>query len=337
MEELKKLKEQMQALREGNFDVEAPNPRVVKCWERLECDQKECPAYGRLRCWSIAGTFCRGRVQGVFARKLGDCRECIVYQESCGDEIGELLETFNQMIKDLKHGVGERERSSQEKARSERVAELGDMIAAVAHETRNPLHAIGLAAAYLKKNFHGEPGTEFLTVIEEEVKRLSNLTSLFLTFSHPAPLRLESCDLNATVAAAVEPCRREAAVKSISLAMELDSRIPEMSSDHNRIREIIAHLLENALSACGENESISISTRLEGDYARISVQDNGPGIAPEEQEKVFRPFYTTKSRGPGLGLAIASRSAAELNGRIELESAPGRGCTFSILLPLSTG
>ncbi len=334
MDELKSLKEKMLAIKDGNFDIEAPNRRVVKCWERLNCDQRLCPAYGRLRCWSIAGTLCHNRVQGVFARKLGDCRKCVVYKESCGDEISELLEIFNQMVKDIKFNIKERERVSQEKARGERLAELGDLIATVAHETRNPLHAIGLAANYMKKNFHNESDTALLTVIEEEVSRLSDLTTRFLHFSQPLPLQLEPCDLNAVVVAEVDSQRRAAASKNLSLNTKLANLVPGIISDQLRVGRALAQLLDNAVAASRKNGIIRISTMLEKDFIRISVQDDGPGIAPEEQDKIFQPFYTTKTQGAGLGLTIAQRSLTELCGRIELDSAPGRGATFSLLLPL---
>jgi two-component system, NtrC family, sensor histidine kinase HydH len=331
--ELKTLREKMLALQNGNFDVEAQNPRIIKCWERLGCEKKDCRAYGKLRCWSIAGTLCHGEVQGVFAKKLGDCRECVVYKESCGDEIGELLEIFNQMTKEIKFRFSERERSSQEKARSERLMELGDMVAAVAHETRNPLHSIGMAASYLKKNFHGELVTQFLAIIEEEVRRLNDLTSLFLSFSHPSPLNLQECDLNAVVAATVADCRKKARGGKIAIANHPDGGISAITCDPTRVREAVSNLIANALDVSKEGDIVKVATRKEDGFVRISVQDAGPGISPEDQEIIFRPFYTTKTRGPGLGLPIVKRSLQELNGRIELDSAPGRGSTFSILLP----
>jgi two-component system, NtrC family, sensor histidine kinase HydH len=332
--ELKTLREKMLALQNGNFDVVAQNPRIVKCWERLGCEKQDCCAYGKLRCWSIAGTLCHGEVQGVFAQKLGDCRDCVVYKESCGDEIGELLEIFNQMIKEIKYRFHERERFSQEEARSERLMELGDMVAAVAHETRNPLHSIGMAASYLKKNFHGELVTEFLAIIEEEVRRLNDLTSLFLSFSHPSPLNLQPCDLNEVVAATVAICQKKLTGRDLTIASHPAAGLPAVTCDPARVQEAVSNLIANAVDVSTEGAIVIVATRMEEHYVRISVQDAGPGINPEDREAIFRPFYTTKSRGPGLGLAIVRRSLKELNGKIELDSTPGRGSTFSILLPV---
>jgi two-component system sensor histidine kinase HydH len=159
---LQRLKDRMIDVQTGNLNVEVDNPRIVKCWERLDCTKAECPSYGKVRCWATAGTFCHGAVQGAFAQKIGDCRNCVVYRESCGDEIQELVEVFNQMVKDLKHNLKELEKVNTDKARMERLSALGEMATTVAHETKNPLNSIRLATSYLKKNFQGEILSEFL-------------------------------------------------------------------------------------------------------------------------------------------------------------------------------
>ncbi|MCK5506748.1 MAG: HAMP domain-containing protein, partial [Thermodesulfovibrionia bacterium] len=187
---LKKLKDEMLNIQSGNLNVEVENQKLIKCWERLDCDKTDCPSYGKLRCWATAGTFCHGTVQGELAQKIGDCRKCVVYKESCGDEINELVEVFNQMVKDLNFNLGELDKATQEKAKLERLSALGEMATTVAHEIKNPLNAIRLAASYLKRNFRGELLSEFLTIIEEEVMRLNNISSNFLGFSRPAPLNL---------------------------------------------------------------------------------------------------------------------------------------------------
>jgi two-component system sensor histidine kinase HydH len=330
---LQSLKEKMIALQSGDFDVEADNPRIVKCWERLNCEKKDCPAYGKLRCWSIAGTSCHGEVQGEFAQKLGDCRKCVVYKESCGDEISEFVEVFNQMAKDLKFNFSEQEKSDKEKARTERTEELGNMIAAVAHETRNPLHSIGIAASYLKKNFRGELGTEFLNVIEEEVKKLDNLTSIFLSFSNPNPLSIESCDLNGLIRATVGDFNKVPGNKGHHVLLELAEDLPQVPCDTARASEALLKLLENSVEASPDGDEIIVRTTADKSGVCFSVRDHGPGIAAEERDNIFKPFYTTKVNGPGLGLAIVERTARELNGSVAVESREGKGATFTICLP----
>lgn len=334
--ELKTLQEKMRALQSGDYDVEAENPSIVKCWERLNCEKKDCPAYGKLRCWSIAGTSCHGEVQGQFAQKLGDCRKCIVYSESCGDDFGELIETFNQMAKDIRFNFDERVRSDEEAAKEERFSELKDLVAGVAHETRNPLHSIGLAASYLKKNYKDERITEFLTIIEDEVRKLNELTSVFLNFSQSAPIKIESCSLNSIIQSVIDDFADQAEQQKVSIQFQKEGNIPEIVSDPFRITDCLSNLLENAMESSTGGDSIIVSIKEGSNMVKISVQDTGAGISTVEQEKIFKPFYTTKMRGPGLGLAIVERSAKELKGRVEVDSQPGRGSTFTLVLPVKS-
>ncbi len=330
---LRRLKDRMIDVQAGNLDVEVENPRIVRCWERLGCARKDCPSYGKSRCWAIAGTFCHGSVQGQFAQKIGDCRKCVVYRESCGDEIHELVEVFNQMVKDLRHNLNELEKANQEKSRMERLSALGEMATTVAHETKNPLNSIRLATSYLKKNFEGEILMEFLSIIEEEVMRLNDMTTSFVGFSKPAPLKMKTCDLNAIVKSTVDLIRQEATDRNIEVIVLFDEHIPPVQCDFSRMKQALLNLLINAMDASGEGDTITITTDASGTSLKISVQDTGKGIRPEEVEKIFKPFYTTKTRGTGLGLAIVDRIVKEHGGTIEVDSALDRGATFTMELP----
>ncbi len=331
---LTRLKQKMQDVQAGNLHAEVENPRLVQCRERLGCDRKDCPAYGGTRCWAVAGTFCHGAVQGQFAQKIGDCRKCVVYQESRGDEIGELVEVFNQMVKDLRHNLAELEKVNTEKARMERLSALGEMATTVAHETKNPLNSIRLAASYLKKNFQGEILSEFLSIIEEEVMRLNEITSDFLGFSKPAPLRMKTTDINVIVKSTVELVRQEATDRNIEVIILTDEHVPPILCDFSRMKQAVLNLLLNAIDASTEGDSIVITTEAAGARMSLSVQDSGRGIPPEEIENIFKPFYTTKTRGSGLGLAIVDRIVKEHKGEIAVESAVNKGTRFTLTLPV---
>ncbi len=330
---LRRLKDRMIDVQAGNLDVEVENPLLVKCWKRLNCGKKDCPSYGKQRCWATAGTFCHGRVQGAFAQKIGDCRKCVVYRESCGDEINELVEVFNQMVKDLKYNLTELEKANVEKGRLERLSALGEMATTVAHETRNPLNSIRLAASYLKKNFQGELLIEFLSIIEEEVMRLNEMTSGLLGFSRPAPLKLKTCDINGIVRSTAELIRQEATDRNIEVVILMDEHVLPLQCDLSRIKQALLNLLVNAIDVSREGDTITITTTAAASSLRISVQDTGTGISPEDLAKIFKPFYTTKTRGSGLGLAIVDRIVKEHGGRIDVYSAVGEGTTFTIELP----
>lgn len=330
---LKKLKGKMLNIQSGDLDVEVENPKIVKCWERLNCNKTDCPSYGKTRCWAIAGTFCHGTVQGEFAQKIGDCRKCVVYKESCGDEINELVEVFNQMVSDLNYNLNELDIANREKAKLERLSALGEMATTVAHETKNPLNAIRIATSYLKKNFKGEILSEFLSIIEEEVKRLNDISSNFLGFSRPAPLKLKVCDINAIIKPTVELIRQEATERNIEVVLLTDENLPPVECDLSRIKQAMLNLLVNAMDVSREGNTITVTTERENSHIRISVGDTGHGISKEDVEKIFKPFYTTKTRGSGLGLAIVDRIVKEHNGEVEIDSVPGRGTTFTIKIP----
>jgi signal transduction histidine kinase len=325
---LKRLKDRMLDVQSGNLDVEVENPRLIKCWERLDCAKKDCPSYGGVRCWDVAGTFCHGEVQGSFAQKIGDCRKCVVYRESCGDEIHELVEVFNQMLKDLRYNLQELEKANSEKAQLERLSALGEMASTVAHETKNPLNAIKLAASYLKNNFQGELLTEFLGIIEEEAERLNEISSNFLGFSKPAPLNLKQCNLNAIVEVTVDLIRQEATDRNIEIIVLKDENLPLMPCDFSRIKQALLNLLINAMDTSAAGDTISVNTKTSGPDVKIIVQDTGRGMSSEEVGKIFKPFYTTKTRGSGLGLAIVDRIIKEHGGEIEVDSMPGKGTKF---------
>jgi signal transduction histidine kinase len=331
-----RLKQKMLDVQAGNLAAEVENPRLVNCWERLACGKQDCPAYGRTRCWAVAGTFCHGTVQGKFAQKIGDCRACIVYRESCGDEIGELVEVFNQMVKDLRHNLAELEKVNADKAQMERLSALGEMAATVAHETKNPLNSIRVAASYLKKNFQGEILTEFLTIIEAEVARLNELVSGFLGFSKPAPLALKPCDLNAIVQSTTDLIRQEATDRNIEVVLLMDDHLRPVTCDSSQVKQALLNLLINAMDASAEGGVVTVSTEAGNGSARVSVRDMGGGIAQGDVEKIFKPFYTTKTRGAGLGLAIVDRIVKEHKGGISVASNKDAGTVFTIELPSET-
>src|SRR5208283_599904 len=180
---MKKLKDSMELVQAGSLDVELPNVNSLDCSKVLGCKTTDCPAYGRPRCWNIPGTRCFGYVQADIDEKLCDCRKCRVYMESCGDEIGELVEGFNQMVRKLRESIKQLEESNKEKARLEKFSALGEMAMTVAHEIKNPLNAILGAASYLQDNFEGEVLKEFLSIIEEETKRLNEIVTSILRYS----------------------------------------------------------------------------------------------------------------------------------------------------------
>jgi signal transduction histidine kinase len=204
------------------------------------------------------------------------------------------------------------------------------MASTVAHETKNPLNSIRLATSYLKKNFQGEILTEFLEIIEQEVARLNELTSGFLGYSKPAPLKLRPCDINAVIRSTVDLVRQDATDRNIELVVLTDDHAHPVGCDISQIKQALLNLLINAMDASAAGSAITVTTESADRRIRISVQDTGAGIPQGEIENIFKPFYTTKTRGAGLGLAIVERIVKEHGGEIRVASSQGKGTTFTI-------
>ncbi len=332
---IKKLKDQMELVQRGDLNVAVSNEHLMDCWDALGCEVTHCPAYGRKRCWTVPGTLCYGEVQGSVFEKIGQCKKCIVYKESCGDEIGELVEVFNQMIGKLNQSIRQLEEASAEKSRLEKLSALGEMSMTVAHEIKNPLNAIRGAASYLRNNFEGEVLKEFLSVIEEETKRLNEIVTSFLRFSKPTPLNLQRADINMLVREITELVRQEATENNVEVITTLDEKIPSFLFDHQQIKQALLNILVNSLDATRPGDSVRIATEIADSRIHVMIRDTGSGIPQDVVSEIFKPFFTTKTRGSGLGLACVERIVKDHRGDISVSSEIMKGTEFRITLPLA--
>lgn len=266
--------------------------------------------------------------------KVETCQKCVVYKQTCGDEIGELTEVFNQMVTDLRVNLKKLEKANMEKCRLERLSLLGQMSARVAHEIKNPLNAIKGAANYLKRNFEGEILQEFLRIIEEETERLNDIVSDFLNFSKPTPPVKVLSNLNLLVEDTVQLVDGEIREKRLNLVLDTDSSLKPFKFDYAKLKQALLNLLVNAIEETEPGGVIEVKTQRKDSYVLLSVRDSGRGIAPEVLEHVFKPFFTTKTRGSGLGLAIVEQIVKEHEGEISVESVVDKGSIFTITLPV---
>ncbi|PKL51934.1 MAG: two-component sensor histidine kinase [Nitrospira bacterium HGW-Nitrospira-1] len=331
---MKKLKDKMELVQAGNLDAEIRNDNLVNCWELLACEIKGCPAYGKTRCWTIPGTLCFSCEQKGVAEKICDCKKCFVYKTSCGDEVGELIEVFNQMIKNLKNSLREIEETNKERSRLEKVSALGEMSMTVAHEIKNPLNAILGAVSYLQDNFKGEVLSEFLEIIKEETNRLNELVTSFLRFSRPAPLNVQLADINKIIRETVELVRQEATGNNVEVVTRLDEKAHPFRFDIQQIKQALLNIFVNALEVTREGDAISIESAVFDSRVRIVIKDTGTGMSEETISEIFKPFFTTKTRGSGLGLACVERIIRDHKGDISVKSEAGKGTEFTIILPL---
>ncbi len=241
------------------------------------------------------------------------------------DEIGELSGAFNDMLSRLDNAIEEQERMC-------RLAATGELAATLAHEIKNPLNAIGGAATYIGKNTKGSLAKEFVSVITSEVARINKLTTTLLSFSKTAAPNPEPNDLNKVVSDSLSLLSKESPGLNVTLKEELAEDLPLKDFDYNQIKQVIINLLINAHDAVGENGIITIKTWKNKKGTYLAVEDNGSGISSEIIHNIFNPFFTTKTRGTGLGLAVSKRIAREHGGDLTVTSTPGEGSTFTLEL-----
>jgi len=224
--------------------------------------------------------------------------------------------------------------------RNERLAALGQLSAGLAHEIRNPLSTIKASAEMLLKNVNadGPVSHELAGFISSEVDRTNALVTRFLDFARPLALRLEKTEIAEVIDEAVAEVEKHTPPFDVSIYKNYSPDIPPFLLDRQLIERVLYNLLLNAAQASPPQGSITVKTRQrrdagEGDTVEIDVIDRGSGIAAKDRESIFNPFFTTKSSGVGLGLAIVSKIVDEHRGQIIVESEPGAGSVFRVLLP----
>jgi len=218
--------------------------------------------------------------------------------------------------------------------RSDRLAALGQLSAGLAHELRNPMATIRTSAEMLTRQLGAENDVarEMAGFIGSEVDRANSLITRFLQFARPLQLRLETADITQTLDRAVALVEREAAGVAIYKNYEPD--IPPFPFDAELLERVFYNLLLNAAQATTPGGAVTLKLRSSDGTAEVSVIDRGVGIDPAQRDSIFNPFFTTKPQGVGLGLAIVSKIVDEHGGKIAVESEPGKGSIFCVLLPM---
>jgi len=217
------------------------------------------------------------------------------------------------------------------------LARLGELTAGLAHEFRNGLATIHGYARLIDPANVPETYQPYLQGIRDETDGLGEIVTNFLAFARPTALTLSPVDLRSIAERAAEDLRDE--LSSRGARVDVTGRFGTVKGDDTLLRQALSNLLRNALEACDE-AGVRPAIRIEGDVdelrrvVHLAVVDNGPGVAAAARDRVFTPFFTTKPRGTGLGLALVQKIVVSHDGRITLASRPGGGACFQIDLPL---
>jgi signal transduction histidine kinase len=219
--------------------------------------------------------------------------------------------------------------------RSDRLAALGQLSAGLAHELRNPLGTIKASAEMLQRNVttENEVAREVAGFITEEVDRTNSLITRFLDFARPLQLRIDTADLTQTLDRAVAAVEREG--HQTSIYKNYSPEIPPFPFDAELLERVFFNLIQNAVQATQPGGTVTVKTRESGGSVEVSVIDRGSGIEPQNLSSIFNPFFTNKPQGVGLGLAIVSKIVDQHGGKIAVESEPGKGSVFRVLLPMA--
>jgi signal transduction histidine kinase len=216
---------------------------------------------------------------------------------------------------------------------SESLATMGRMAAGIAHEIRNPLFIIQSSAERLRK-LHPEDTKDIDTFIIEEISRLDGILRDYLLIARNEPAPKGPLDLVMTLRRSVRLLAES--LEETDILTDIPIEDAPFFGEEKRLQQSFLNILLNSLQALGSTGTIKVSVAKQGKTYRIVFEDNGPGIAAKDIEKVFEPFYTTKPAGSGLGLAIVRKVIDDHSGTIEVESAEGSGTSIIVILPIRT-
>ena len=222
---------------------------------------------------------------------------------------------------------------------SEKLAALGQMASVVGHELRNPLAVMNNSVYFLKTKLGaaaGETGLDpkidkYLKMIESEIAKSNTIIRDVLDFARNRALNAKPIKLDDLVAHSIE---RIAIPPNVTLKKDLQLGSTEVPVDEDEIRQVLVNLMENACQAMISGGMLIVGTKTQGGFAEIVIGDTGCGIPQEHVAKIFAPFFTTKSRGTGLGLAVVKKIIDRHQGTIKVDSKVGEGTRFTIRLPL---
>jgi signal transduction histidine kinase len=256
--------------------------------------------------------------------------------ESLRDEFGEVADSINEMASSLKQQL----RNVQ---RTEQLRVCGEIATGLAHEIKNPLAGIKISMEFLSEDSSlSKEDREVLSKVINEVRRIEVMLKGLLNFAKPPALLftpakvnniLEICMMFSIKTQSASPTNNS---KEVTVLKNFDNNIPTIMADQIQLQQVFLNLLLNAVDSMPGGGTLTINTSsLDERSIKIEIGDTGEGINENEMHKIFQPFFTTKSKGTGMGLAITRRIIEEHGGSINVESEHGRGTTFTIILPVN--
>ncbi|MGA1796079.1 MAG: response regulator [bacterium] len=253
-------------------------------------------------------------------------RENLEYQRNLEKKVRERtkkIESLNLLLKEFHTKL----------IRSERLATLGTFVSFVSHELRNPLSVIQNSVYYLKTHIQTDnPKIEkYFRIMDEEVEIAHKIIDDFLTFTKGRPLELRSANINNVIKKVIDLIRIP---ENIETNLDVQKDLPDIKVDRDHIQQVLVNMINNAIQSMPHGGKLTLSSRRDGEYVIIDINDTGGGISEEDQGHLFEPFFSKKKKGTGLGLVICKFLVERHKGKITVESTLGKGTSFSVHLPI---
>ncbi|MEK9144674.1 MAG: ATP-binding protein, partial [Elusimicrobiota bacterium] len=278
--------------------------------------------------------------------EIGDLAQSFIQMsESLKEKTGELLNTrdkLEQFTRLLENRVEARTRelkaAQDELIKKERLAAIGQMASVVGHEIRNPLAVINNSIFFIKTKLSKMGQTDpkvdkHVAIIESEIKQANGIINEILTYSRSRELKCEVMAINHFLEELVSVYPFPS---HIEVVKQFDPRNPIVNIDQDEMRQAVRNLIGNGIEVMPNGGRVLLRSEVvDAGWVRIDVADSGSGIPPDVVDKIFAPFFTTKARGTGLGLAVVRKVVDRHQGRVDVESVVGKGTTFKIYLPLA--
>ncbi len=253
--------------------------------------------------------------------------------EGRADELGTAARGFDAMLTALRRSQTELEAFYRERmVRADRFAAVGELATGLAHEIKNPLAGLSGALEVLAEDLAGSPRAEVVSEMRHQVQRLGNTMESLLSFARPPKARLRTTDVETTLEKVLFLVRQQRRAAEVAISFERHPGLPPVLADPSQLEQVFLNICLNACQAMDGTGKLAIRAfEVEGRIC-VELQDDGPGIPAEVRPHVFKPFFTTKREGNGLGLAISARIVAEHGGHIGYRCPPEGGTVFTITL-----
>ncbi len=250
-------------------------------------------------------------------------------RESRFSPINGLIVSFNNMLEEL-------ESNRDKLLQAEKDMLWREMAQVMAHEIKNPLTPLRLSAERMEMKYLGKSENfdkifqDSMEVINEEINNLQHLVKEFSKFARMPSANFEEYDINEQIREIIPPYRGK-----VDITLALNPEIPQFFGDKMQMKQVFVNLIQNAIQAMPARGMIEILSKHENGNFIFSIKDSGDGIPPDDMERIFRPYYTTKEKGTGLGLSIVKRMINQHQGTIEVDSKKGEGTIFIIKINLN--